>query len=54
MAAEHRAEHGGVLVALVELRQQLRVEPLVFEVRPRLDPVVVDADPLVRVSDGDV
>ena len=41
-------------MALVELAERLRGEALALEEGPGLDAVVVDADLLVGVSDGDV
>ena len=49
-----RAQKISTLMVLIERRQILRVEPNILIQRPGFDAVVVDAEPLVRVSDGDV
>lgn len=44
----------GVFVALVEIRQELGPKPSILEQSPGLDAVVVDADLLVGIANGDV
>jgi len=51
---EDGAENGRVLVPLVKRRRSLGVESLALVVSVGLDAVVVDADALVGVPDGDV
>lgn len=41
-------------MALIERRQLNRGEPLPLVKRPSLDPVVVDPDPLVRVTNREI
>lgn len=54
LAGEFRDEDGGGLVALVERRQPLGLQPLVFVNNGSLDGVVVHSDSVVGVSGGDV
>lgn len=54
LAVELRRDLGGVLGALVEGRERGVAEALAVEERERLDGVVVEADALVGVADGDV
>lgn len=48
------AQHGSVLVPLVEGRQEVGVKPRILKQRSGFDIVVVDAELLVWVSDGEV
>lgn len=54
LAREHRANHARRLVALIERSHVGDAEPLVLVEGPRLEAVVVHADFLVRVPDGEV
>lgn len=54
LAGEFGAEDGGGLVALVERRQPLGLQPLVFVNSGSFDGVVVHSDSVVGVSGGDV
>lgn len=57
LAPKNRTQNRGVLVALIKRRrgiQSHRSEPLLPVLGGDLDAVEVHADPLVRVSDGDV
>lgn len=51
---EDGAENGRVLVSLVEGSESLGIETLILVVGVGLDAVVVNADPLIGVPDGDV
>lgn len=54
LAVERGAQYSRVLVPLVERRQIHRAKSLAFVVTVGLDGVVVYANPLVGVSDGEV
>nr|GMD92050.1 vacuolar protein-sorting-associated protein 33 homolog [Ipomoea batatas] len=54
IAPERRAQVGGVLVALVERFEILGAKPLALVERGGFEVVVVDADALVGVADGEV
>lgn len=54
LTLEDRVQFAGVLVALIERVEEIGVKPGILVQCTRFDVVVVDSEPLVGVSDGDV